>query len=145
MKTHALRNHLWAVALGGALLGSGCATPLANVPVKDQVNHLTVSQLLAQYPEIQRLNRSPFSPSGGTIWNMPHVRPLVAAWGKPDERPFSFWNFMPFGAIPPFHPTSHYVWHFRTKSATALIDHPVVYGWQPHVWTLRWEEHSPAP
>ena len=115
---------------------SGCASHFQSLPTAQEFSK-PLSELKQQYPELSR-----YEPSFGrymctAIWKMPYAEDLVAKWGEPDEWHVSWWNLVLGCVIPPFHPTSRWYWYMEDKTVEALIDHPLAYLYEPHVFTLK--------
>jgi hypothetical protein len=110
---------------------SGCASHFEALPARQEFNK-PLAELHQQYPELTN-----YSPSFGRhmftpMLKMPYAEDLIAKWGEPTETSFSFWNLLdPIG-----HPMTRWYWNIEDKTVDALIDHPLLYGYAPHVFTL---------
>ena len=130
-----LRANLVVLALGLFLLPGCAAKHFGRLPDSSEFDK-PVETLWQEYPEL-----ADCQPSAGrilicAIWDMPYAQDLIDKWGEPDARTWSWWNVMPFCWVPPFHPMSNWEWRKSDKRITATIDHPLGYGYEPHVWLL---------
>ena len=120
------------------VLTSGCASHFNSLPEKQDMSK-SVTVLEQQYPELAE-----YKPCFGRfmctpIWDMPYAEDLVAKWGEPSEKSLSWWNV---ATLFVFHPMSRWYWHFENKDVDVLIDSPLGYGYEPHVFTLKLVETS---
>lgn len=125
-----------AVVLAILLCGTGCASHFGALPARQEFSK-PVAELTQQYSEL-----TSYKPSCGRylftpIWDMPYADDLVAKWGKPDKSRISWWNLISFPLI---HPMARWYWEIEGKTVDALIDRPVIYGYEPHVFTLEIRE-----
>jgi len=131
-----LSVRLAALCLGVSLLAGCAARHFTSLPDSSEF-HKPVETLWQEYPEMAQCQ-----PTFSRQWlwcsieDMPYAQDLVDKWGEPDERSVSWWNLMPFAWVPPFHPFTVWEWEKSDKRITATVDHPLGYGYEPHVWTL---------
>lgn len=118
------------------LFVSGCATTahFTKLPKPDQFNK-PVHELKAEYPD---LTRKESIWSSLTIFDMPEVRELTDIWGEPHDTGFTYYMLIPVNWV--FHPSNYYYWQFEGRKLSALIDRPLLFGYRPHVVTLRVSE-----
>ena len=135
------RAMLMAVAIGALLMFSGCATTshITKLPKPAEFKK-ELSTLNMEYPDLTK-----YSSSGRdwfvTIFEMPGAGPLTEAWNKPSHTRLSAWMLFP--VIPwIFQPTTVWTWEYENKIITARIDHPLAFGYRPHVWKLNVEENK---
>lgn len=122
----------------------GCAIHVKSLPSPEEF-HMSADSLYDMYPELGALKfefgKFMFSP----VWKMPYTEEFVERWGEPKSKGgWSSWNLLPFTALPPFHPMTTWEWEFGDKTVTATIDHPVIYGYEPHVWYVTIEPKEQA-
>ena len=135
------RLYVFALMCTAIIFVSGCASHFNLLPNADEFSK-SLPELKQQYPELTR-----YEPSFGRYWftaisDMPPAQDLVDKWGEPNEWHMSWWNLMLFTVIPPFHPMSRWYWHMGDKVVEVLVDHPIAYGYRPHVFTLEVRERS---
>ena len=119
---------------------SGCSSwELTRLPSPSEFRK-SVDQLYSEYPDLDRLESTTGRILFTLIMDMPRAEPLVERWGEPEKRRLSWWGLMPGTLIPPFHPTTVWTWHMADKRVRARIDHPLGYGWEAHVWTVKIDE-----
>jgi hypothetical protein len=115
------------------LCGSGCASHFRSLPTRQEFSK-PLPELQQQYTAVYRyepsFGRFMFTP----IWDMPYADDLVKKWGEPDEKSLSWWNLYTLFI---FHPMSRWYWHMGDKTVDVLIDSPLGYGYEPHVFTLK--------
>ena len=124
--------------LGAVLCGTGCATHYGSLPARQEFRK-PLHGLQQQYPELTRCEPSFGRYMCTPIWEMPYAEDLVAKWGEPDEKHISWLNLISF---PPFHPMSRWYWNIENKTVDALIDRPIGYGYEAHVFTLKIVENG---
>ena len=120
---------LWFVAA----LGFGCATSshFSKLPAPQEFTK-ELPQLKQEYPDLTKYE------SPGifvTIFDMPEAGPLKDAWSEPHSTGFSAWMLLPPMWL--LHPSNYWYWEFEGKRVSALIDRPIAFGYQPHVWKLK--------
>ena len=134
-----MKNLAVIVILSGAVIcGSGCATHYGNLPARQEFRK-PLYELQFQYPELKRCEPSFGRYMCTPIWEMPYVDDLVAKWGEPDEKHISWWNLI---SLPPLHPMSRWYWHIENKTIDVLVDRPIIYGYEAHVFTLKIVENG---
>lgn len=139
------------VALAGVvvLCLCGCSWRFTRLPTENEL-YRPVDEVYTAFPELEKCR-----PDFGrlflyAIWDAPYAEDLTAAWGEPDDHGLSWWNLTPFAMVPPFHPYTYWQWEKANKTITAIIDHPLGYGYEAHVWLIDIEESTsprkaPAP
>ncbi len=116
---------------------SGCATSshFGSLPTPQEFNK-PLPQLQNEYPDLTK-----YSGAGRdwfiTVYGMPETEPMVAAWDQPHRKSISPLSILGLFII---HPTTNWYWEFEGKEIKARIDHPILFGWKPHVWKLKVEE-----
>jgi hypothetical protein len=115
---------------------TGCATAthFEKLPSKQEFSK-PLGELRTQYRDLTRFSgasRDWF----GSIFDMPEAESMIQAWDPPQRTAISWWS-LPGLFI---HPTTCWYWTFGDKEVKARIDHPIAFGWRPHVWKLRVEE-----
>lgn len=118
------------------LFSAGCASHFESLPAKQELSK-PVTVLEQQYPELVEYNPSFGRFMCTPIWDMPYAEDLVAKWGEPTEKSLSWWNV---ATLFVFHPMSRWYWYVENKKIDVLIDSPLGYGYEPHVFTLKMEE-----
>ena len=115
---------------------TGCATSsvIGLLPTPEEFK-TPLPQLTKKYPDLSRYEKS-----SGLIYKMPRANPLIDTWGKPQRKGFSAWMLFPPMWL--FNPTNYWYWDFQGKNVKALIDHPIVFGYKPHVWKLKVEDST---
>jgi len=119
-------------------MGSGCATTshFTKLPKPDEFKK-PLPQLKQEYSDLTKYE------SPGifvTIFDMPEAGPLKDAWSEPQSTGFTAWMLLPIMWL--FHPSNYWYWEFEGKRVSALIDRPIGFGYQPHVWKLKIEENK---
>lgn len=119
--------------LGVSLLSSGCASHFGNLPAKQEFSK-SIPSLEQQYHEL-----SDYNPTFGRfmltpVWNMPYADDLITKWGRPDEESLSWWNL---GTLFIPHNMHRWYWYIEDKRVDVLIDKPLIYGYEPHVFTMK--------
>ena len=120
-----------------ALAGSGCVSAkFDRLPTPAEFKK-PLAQLTQEYPDLTKYEVLPL-----LISSMPKAEPLRQAWGQPHRSNYSWWvSCMGFFI---FHSCSTWHWQFEDKAVYALIDHPMGYGYRPHVMQLLVEEKKKA-
>jgi hypothetical protein len=130
-----MRRIILMLGLGIALtMFTGCATSsfIGLLPTPDEFKN-PLPQLKKKYPDLTK-----FEYSSGFIYKMPSATPLTDVWGKPQRKGFSAWMLFPPMWL--FNPTNYWYWDFEGKKVSALIDHPMAFGYKPHVYKLKVED-----
>ncbi len=127
-----------AILLCAVLCGAGCATHFGSLPPRQEFRK-PLHELQWQYPELTRCEPTFGRYMCTPISSMPYADDLIAKWGKPDETRISWWNLI---SLPPIHPMSRWYWHIENKTIDVLIDRPIAYGFEPHVFTLNIVENG---
>ena len=126
--------------LAAILFNSGCSTTshITKLPEPYEFKR-NLSTLEAEYPDLTR-----YSSSGRdwflTIFDMPESDPMIEAWDQPHRTRLSWWMLSPISWI--FHPTTCWFWEYENKVIKARIDHPIAFGYKPHIWKLNVEEQE---
>lgn len=130
---------LMVATCGLVLMASGCATTshISELPRSEEFSR-SLADLKAEYPDLTK-----YSSAGRdwfvTVYDMPEAEPLQEAWNEPHHTRLSAWMLFP--VIPwILHPTTVWTWDYNDKEISARIDHPIVFGYRPHVWKLNVEE-----
>ena len=119
-----------------AAVFSGCATSshFGKLPTPQEFSK-PLPQLQAEYQDLTK-----YSGAGRdwfvTVYGMPEAEPMVEAWNEPHRKRISPWSIV--GLF--IHPTTCWYWKFEDKEVKARIDHPIIFGWKPHVWKLKVKE-----
>lgn len=113
------------------LFVSGCASHFESLPTRQEFSK-PLAELHQQYPELTNYNPTFARYMFTGISKMPYAEDLIAKWGQPDESIISWWNLLD----PIYHPMTRWYWNIENKTVDALIDHPIAYGFEPHVFTL---------
>jgi hypothetical protein len=121
-----------------AIVGSGCATHkhFSKLPTPAEFSK-PLLQLKQEYPDLTEYESSRFFI---TIFDMPEAGPLKDAWSQPHSTGFTAWMLCPVLWI--YHPSNYWYWEFEGKKISALIDRPMLFGYKPHVWKLKVQNHE---
>lgn len=127
-----------AILSGAVLCGSGCASHFESLPSRQEFRK-SLYELQWQYPELTRCEPTFERHMCTPIWAMPYADDLIAKWGKPDKTRISWWNLI---SLPLLHPMSRWYWNIENKTIDVFIDRPILYGFEPHVFTLNIVENG---
>ncbi|MBM4039177.1 MAG: hypothetical protein FJ290_11755 [Planctomycetes bacterium] len=119
------------------LLGlAGCSSAaFYKLPTRQEMTAKTTQALVREFHDLRAYRPSAARYILTPVFDMPPVDPLIEAWGEPQSRRLSWVNLIPAFIV--FHPTWVYRWEFTDKEAVAVVDCPLLFGYQPHVWSLR--------
>ncbi|MFC1512164.1 hypothetical protein ACFL5H_03100 [Candidatus Latescibacterota bacterium] len=118
-----------------AAFGSGCATSsyFSKLPTQQDFTKSSL-QLKQEYPDLTRYE----SPGIFVKYNMPEAETLKNTWGEPHSTGFCARMLWPPAWL--FHPMNYWYWEFDGKKVSALIDRPMLFLYQPHVFKLTVED-----
>ena len=129
-----MARHITLLVLACVMaLASGCVSAkFDRLPAPAEFKK-PLAQLTQEYPDLTKYEVMPL-----LISSMPKAEPLRLAWGQPHQSKYSWWSSCMGFFI--FHSCSTWQWQFEDKEVYALIDHPLGYGYRPHVMQLLVEE-----
>lgn len=142
-----------------ALFLCACSTtkPIIGALPKSNTDYMSSpTELRATYPDIDK-HDGPFAHGilFQTIYDMPELREITSQLGEPDKKRLSWWNLytpivLTIVGFPPawilggsvlvasFHPTAVYRWEKPNYVIEAVVDHPIAFGYDPHLTYWRW-------
>ena len=150
-------------------LSTGCAshssTHFDSFPTTLTEFELCPEDLRAKYSDINRFDGPYTHGFFGSIYSLPPIEELIKEWGDPDQKRISWWNLedpvytaaigIGFGwpgavtaGLAVFSlvaiPTSIYTWNKGHYSINCVVDHPMAFGYDPHLDYWRWEYKGPS-
>jgi hypothetical protein len=118
-----------------ALLGlAGCLPPYRALPTTDELARLPRAEIDEKYPELARCR------PGSPAWFFRSADSLIEAWGEPDARSWSGWNWLIVTI--PFDPVTTWEWTRFGRRVEVTVRHPIFFGYRAQVWLCRF--HAPG-